>query len=59
MKHDDDRWMHDMDPPLSDRRLVVTMFVLVCLVVLLGAGAALELRDQIAARVADVASVRR
>jgi len=55
MKHEhDDRWLHDIEPPLADRRMVVAMFVLVCLTVIVGAVFALELRHEVADRLAMV-----
>ena len=54
----EDRWLHDIDPPASDRRLVATMFVVVALTVILAVVAGLELQDAIIDRLAVMVSPR-
>lgn len=57
MKNDNnDRWLHDIDPPTSDRRIVVAMFVVVCLTVTLAVVAGLGLQSAIADRFAVMVS---
>lgn len=55
---DEERWLHDIDPPLSDRRLVVGMFVLVLLFVVAGVTVGLQLRTAVADRVTAVTVAR-